>query len=116
MGDARGEGPAQASDASIPPVAGSRPLVPLALAFPLGIGLEQWLELRPVGWTVALGLALVLGGAVWWAGARRAVWPVLMLGFVCLGGQAMAVALFGAPANHLSRLPEPYLLSPLPLE
>jgi competence protein ComEC len=90
--------------------------VPLAVAFILGIGLEQWLQVRILGWTAALGLALALGGAAWVAAARRAVWPVLTLGFVCLGGQAMAAALFGAPANHLSRLPEAYLVSPVWLE
>lgn len=93
-----------------------RPLVPLAVAFILGIGLQHWLELGTLGWTAALGITLVLGSAVWWAGVRHALWPVLMLGFVCLGGQAMAVALFGAPANHLSRLSEASLLSPTPLE
>ncbi|MGE5849073.1 MAG: DNA internalization-related competence protein ComEC/Rec2 [Candidatus Methylomirabilota bacterium] len=90
--------------------------MPLAVAFTLGIGLEHWLEWRPLGWTAALGIALVLGGGVWWAGVRRAVWPVLILGFVGLGGQAMAAALFGAPPNHLSRLSEASLLSPAPLE
>ena len=50
------------------------------------------------------------------AGVRRAVWPVLILGFICLGGQAMAAVLFGAPANHLSRMPEADLLSPVWLE
>lgn len=103
-------------NAGAPRLVGSRPLVPLAVAFTLGIGLEHWLEWRPLGWTAALGIALVLGGGVWWAGVRRAVWPVLILGFVGLGGQAMAAALFGAPPNHLSRLSEASLLSPAPLE
>lgn len=93
-----------------------RPLVPLAVAFMLGIGLQHWLELGTVGWTAALGIALALGSGVWWLGARRAMWPVLMVGFVCLGGQAMAAALFGAAPNHLSRLSESSLLSPVPLE
>jgi competence protein ComEC len=106
----------QASDPGGPAPAGSRPLVPLAAAFTLGIALEHWLELRPVGWTAALGVALVLGGGVWWAGMQRAVWAVLSLGFLCLGGQAMAAVLFGAPANHLSRLSEADLLSPVGLE
>jgi competence protein ComEC len=110
------EASAQASDRGSPRPAASRPLVPLAAAFVLGIALEHWLELRPVGWTAALGLALVLGGGVWWTGVRRAVWPALILGFICLGGQAMSAALLGAPANHLSRLPETDLLSPVWLE
>jgi competence protein ComEC len=93
-----------------------RPLVPLAVAFILGIGLQHWLELGTLGWMAALGITLVFGSAVWWAGERHVMWPVLMLGFVCLGGQAMAAALFGSPANHLSRLSEASLLSPTPLE
>ena len=116
MSDTRGESPSQASNPAIQNPAGLRPLVPLAVAFMLGIGLQHWLELGTIGWTAALGIALVLGSGVWWAGARRAMWPVLMLGFVCLGGQAMAAALFGAPPNHLSRLSEASLLSPARLE
>jgi competence protein ComEC len=94
----------------------SRPLVPLAAAFCLGIALEHALVLRPLPWTTALLGALLLGSGAWWLGARRALGPVLILGFVCLGGQAMAAALFGQPANHVSRLPEAALVSPLPLE
>ncbi len=116
MGDARVQGSSLSSGPGAPRLAESRPLVPLAVAFILGIGLEQWLELRTLDWTAALGIALVLGSGVWWADARRAMWPVLMLGFGCLGGQAMAAALLGAPANHLSRLPEVSLLSPAQLE
>jgi len=116
MVDLRDEASPQASDPGSPLPAGSRPLVPLAAAFTLGIALEHWLELRPIGWTAALGVALALGSGTWWAGVRRAVWPVLILGFICLGGQAMAAVLFGAPANHLSRLPEADLLSPVWLE
>jgi len=116
MGDARVEGTSRSSVPGARGLAGSRPLVPLAVAFILGIGLEHWLEFRTLGWTAGLGIGLLIGSGVWWAGARRAMWPVLMLGFGCLGGQAMAAALFGAPANHLSRLPEVSLLSPAPLE
>lgn len=116
MVELRDEASPEASDPGGPPPAGSRPLVPLAAAFTLGIALERWLELRPLGWTAALGVALVLGIGVWWVGVRRAVWPVLILGFLCLGGQAMAAVLFGAPANHLSRLSEANLLSPVWLE
>ncbi|HEX9898396.1 MAG TPA: hypothetical protein VGC81_04175, partial [Candidatus Methylomirabilis sp.] len=61
MVDLRDEASPQASDPGSPLPAGSRPLVPLAAAFTLGIALEHWLELRPIGWTVALGVALVLG-------------------------------------------------------
>ncbi|MGH7536053.1 MAG: ComEC/Rec2 family competence protein, partial [Gemmatimonadales bacterium] len=91
-------------------------MVPLAAAFCLGIALQQALGLRPLPWTIAVTGALLLGLGAWWAGARRVLLPILVLGFACLGGQAMAQALLGDPAHHLRRLPEAYLLSPIPLE
>src|SRR5208337_5087043 len=57
-----------------------------------------------------------VAGGVWWLGARRLLLPALTLTFACLGGQAMGQALFGQPANHVSRVPDPYLSSPVPLE
>ncbi len=93
-----------------------RPLVPLATAFCLGIAFQHLCDLRPLPWTLAVGVALLLAGGLWWRGARRPLLPVLTLAFACLGGQAMALALFGQPANHVSRLPDPYLSSPIPLE
>ena len=93
-----------------------RPLVPLAVALCLGIAFQQALHLRPLLWTLALLLALLLAGGIWWFGARRLLLPALTLAFACLGGQAMGQALFGQPANHVKRLPEAYLASSVPLE
>ena len=99
-----------------PEPAPTRPLVPLAAAFCLGIALQQALGIRPLLWTLAVAGALLLGGGAWWAGARRVLPFILGLGFACLGGQAMAQALLGDPAHHLRRLPEPHLGSPIALE
>jgi competence protein ComEC len=93
-----------------------RPLVPLAVAFCLGIAFQQALHLPPVLWTLAVPVTLLLAGGAWWLGARRLLFPVILLTFACLGGQAMGQALFGQPANHVSRLPEAYLVSPVSLE
>lgn len=93
-----------------------RPLVPLAVAFCLGIGLEWALQVAPSAWVAALLLACLAAAAAWWRGARRLLPSLLAVGFCCLGGQAMAAALFGDPANSLGRLPEAYLDSPLALE
>ena len=94
----------------------SRPLVPLALAFCLGIVLEERLGLGPAAWMLVVGVCLVGAGAARWSGPHGLVLPLLVLGFGCLGAEAMAGALFGYPANHLSRLPEVWLDAPLPLE
>ncbi len=104
------------------PVGGSRdagparPLVPLAAAFCVGIALERTLALRPAAWTTAVAILLLLGGGAWWRGTRRLLSASLILAFAGLGGQAMATALFGDPVHHLSRVPDPYLSSPVPLE
>ncbi|MBI2561124.1 MAG: hypothetical protein HYW08_01670, partial [candidate division NC10 bacterium] len=83
-------------------VAGStRPLLPLAAAFCIGIALEHVLALRPAAWTTAVAILLLLGGGAWWRGMRRLLSAGLILLFAGLGGQAMAVALFGDPAHHL---------------
>jgi competence protein ComEC len=94
----------------------SRPLLPLALAFCVGIVLEDALALAPAIWLLAATATLVAAGVARWGGIRGLVLPLLVLGFGCLGGQAMAGALFGSPAYHLSRLPETSLDAPLPLE
>ena len=93
-----------------------RPLVPLALALCLGIACQHVLRLPLLLWTLAVLVTLLLAGGLWWLGARRLLLPVMTLSFACLGGQAMGQALFGQPANHVSRLPEAYLTSPVPLE
>ncbi len=92
------------------------PLVPLAAAFCLGIALQQALGLRPLPWTMAAAGALLLGGGAWLARARRVLPFILVLGFACLGGQAMAQALLGQPAHHLRRLPEAHLGTAIALE
>lgn len=94
----------------------ARPLVPLAAAFCVGIALEYALALRPAAWTTTVALLLLLGGGAWWGGMRRLLSASLILAFVGLGGQGMAAALFGDPAHHLSRVPDPTLSSPVPLE
>ena len=96
--------------------ASTRPLVSLAAAFSVGIAVESVLVVRPIGWSAAAAVLLVLGGVAWWTEARRLLTAVLALTFACLGAQAMAQVLLGDPANHLSRLPEAYLTSPIPLE
>lgn len=93
-----------------------RPLVPLAAALCLGIAVESAFQLRPLLWTLLIPVTLLAAGGVWWLGARRLLLPALILTFACLGGQAMGQALFGQPANHVSRLPGLYLSSPIPLE
>jgi len=96
--------------------ASDRPLVPLAVSLCLGIAFQQAFQLPSLLWTLAVLVALVLAGGAWGLEARRLLLPVLILAFACLGGQAMAQAIFGHPANHLSRLPEAHLASPIPLE
>lgn len=102
--------------ASTPDPGASRPLVPLTLAFCLGIVLEDTLGLAPAAWVLAVAASLVGAAVARRAGARGLVLPLLILGFGCLGAERMAGALFGSPANHLSRLPEVSLDAPLPLE
>lgn len=94
----------------------SRPLVPLAVAFCLGILLEETLRFHPAAWVLAVAASIVGAASARWAGARGLVLPLLVLGFGCLGAESMAGALFGYPANHLSRLPEVSLETSLPLE
>jgi competence protein ComEC len=94
----------------------SRPLVPLAAAFALGIASQHALALRPVAWLLAVACLLFLGVVAWWVGARHLVPPILILAFACLGGQAMAADLFARPAHHLSQVPEAYLASPVLVE
>jgi competence protein ComEC len=109
-------GDGEPSPAGRPQQAPDRPLVPLAAAFCLGIAVQQAAHLRPLHWMLAVLVTLLLAGGAWRLGARRLLLPALILAFACLGGQAMSQALSGQPANHVSRLPEPYLSSPVPLE
>ena len=95
---------------------GARPLVPLAVAFGLGIALAPALPLGSVGWAAAALVGLILGAIGPWVGARHLRWPGLLAGFLCLGAQAMVVALREAPPHHVSRLPEAALGAPILLE
>ncbi len=109
-----GQGGSSCPDPSQP--ASTRPLVPLAAAFSLGIAVETALMLPATRWSGVVAAALFLGGVTWWVGVRRLFTPVLMVIFVCLGAQAMAQALLGNPLHHLSRVPEAHLAFPVPLE
>ncbi len=102
------------ADPSGPPP--NRPLVPLTVALCLGIAVQHVLYLPLLFWTLAVLVTLLLAGGVWWLGASRLLLPVMTLTFACLGGHAMGQALFGQPANHVSRLPDAYLESPVSLE
>ena len=93
-----------------------RPLVPLAIALCLGIAFQRAVQLPLLFWMVAITVVLLLAGGVWWLGVKPLLLPVITLTFACLGGYAMGQALFGQPANHVSRLPDAYLASPVFLE
>jgi len=109
--DGRGQASADALDSQL-----ERPLVPLTVAFSLGIAFQQALHPPSVLWTLAVLVTLLLAGGAWWLGAPRLLLPVISLTFACLGGQVMGQALSGQWPNHVGRLPEAYLVSPVPLE
>jgi competence protein ComEC len=92
------------------------PLVPLAVAFSLGIALAPAFPIGSGGWAGAalLGLALGVLGPSLGAGFLR--WPGLVAGFVCLGAQAVIGAVREAPPHHLSRVPEAALIAPVVAE
>jgi competence protein ComEC len=91
-------------------------LVPLAVAFGLGIAAAPALSLGPAGWAASalLGFAAAVAGP--WIRLRSLCWPALAAGFFCLGAHAIVVAERGAPAHHISRLPEASLTAPLAVE
>lgn len=92
------------------------PLVPLAVAFCLGIVAQVWLGGSLSSWTGAVVLALVAGGALAWTSRRRAAWAAFVVGFAALGGQAMVGAGSGLPVHHVARLPEEWLPGPIQME
>ena len=95
---------------------GGRPMLPLASAFGLGILLESWLGVPARVWVVGtLGL-LAVALLLWRAGRPRLSRILVVAIFLGLGAQCLAMALLGAPADHLSRLPEAWLAAPLRLE
>lgn len=120
--------PAKGGDLTLfPPAAGEgsrstgpfrlvRPLLPLAIAFGLGIAVAPALPLGSMWWAVATLLLLVLGGAASFLGASRLGWLLVLGGFLCLGGHGMAAAYREAPGHHVSRLPETALAASIPVE
>src|SRR5512137_2504050 len=60
------------------------PLVPLAVAFGLGIAAAPALSLGAAGWAAAALFGLTLGAAGPWVRLRRLRWPALVVGFLCL--------------------------------
>ncbi|MBS1116072.1 MAG: putative Metallo-beta-lactamase superfamily [candidate division NC10 bacterium] len=92
------------------------PLVSLAVAFGLGIAAAPALSLGPGVWAASALVGLALAAASAWARLRRLRRPALVAGFVCLGAYAAVVAERGAPAHHVSRIPEASLAAPLAVE
>jgi len=95
--------------------AGTHPFLPLAGAFGAGILLATRLSLPPAAWAAgSLGCvaALLLAWRFGYARIGRALAAASFLG---LGAQAMGAVLVEAPPNHLSRLPEAWLSSPIRL-
>jgi competence protein ComEC len=107
-------GPPRAADRSR--VALARPLVPLALAFGLGIALASVLPLGSAWWAAGAFLLLCLGGVAPFFGASRLGWPLLLAGFLCLGIHGAIVAAREAPPNHVSRLPDAAMAASVPVE
>ncbi|HTU02963.1 MAG TPA: ComEC/Rec2 family competence protein, partial [Candidatus Sulfotelmatobacter sp.] len=92
-----------------------RPLLPLAIGFAIGIAAESLLESPPGPWALAAIVSLLAGGLTAWRCAAL-FRPAAVLLFVCLGGHAMAVALWEYPPDHLHRLSEDWLDMPVALE
>ena len=71
----------------------ARPLVPLAVAFAVGIALASAVAIDSRGWTG--GALLTLGGGILalWLRAPALRWPLLATAFVCLGAQTATVAM-----------------------
>ncbi len=107
---------ASAPGTAPPRAIGIGPLVPLAVAFGLGIAAAPGFPVGPGGWAAAglLGLGLAAAGS--WVRLRRVRWPALMAGFFCLGAHAAVIAEQGAPAHHISRVPEDSLAVPIAVE
>jgi competence protein ComEC len=92
------------------------PLVPLAVAFVVGVALAPRVPFGSWVWTGAALVALALGAV----GPRIRVvwlrWPGLAAGFLCLGFQTGIAAEREAPAHHVRRLPESALAGPVLVE
>jgi competence protein ComEC len=93
-----------------------RPLVPQAVAWAAGIAAERLAGLAQLPWLLGAAGALLAGAAAWRAGRPALLRAAAAALFLCLGGQAMAVALHGHPGRHASRLPEAWLAGPVAIE
>jgi competence protein ComEC len=98
------------------PKAMRRPLVPLVIAFLLGIVGARLLQLPAVVWLLAgvtaAGLSLL--SAVY--NQRRAACVFLLLLFFSLGAGRLGVESYRLPPHHIDRLPEEVLDQPLLIE
>ncbi len=92
------------------------PLIPLAVAFVLGITAAPVLSLGAGGWAAAALAGLAFGVAGPWVRLRSLRWPALAAAFFCLGVHAAVVAERGAPPHHVSRLPDAVLTAALAVE
>jgi competence protein ComEC len=98
------------------PLALLRPLVPLAVAFSLGIALAPALPFGSAWWAAGAIVLLLLGGLVAFVRGGRLAWPLLLAGFCCLGIHGTVVAEREAPPNDLRRVPEETLAASLTVE
>lgn len=93
-----------------------RPLVPLVIAFLLGIVAARLLQLPAVVWLLAgvtaAGLSLL--SAVY--NQRRVACVFLLLLFFSLGAGRLGVESYRLPLHHIDRLPEEVLDQPLLIE
>ena len=108
--------PPDAPEAVPPPAARAGPLVPLAVAFGMGIAAAPALPLGPAGWATAALVGLALGAMGSWVRLRSLPWPALAAAFFCLGAHAAVVAERGMPPHHVRRLPEAALAASLAIE
>ncbi len=93
-----------------------RPLVPLAVAFAVGIALAPAVATGSQAWAGAALLAL--GGGILAPRLRRPAlrWPLLAVAFVCLGAQTATDAVQEVPPHHLRRVAEEALAAPARVE
>jgi len=93
-----------------------RPLVPLAVAFSLGIALAPALPFGSAWWAGGAIVLLLLGALAPSVGGSRLAWPLLLAGFCCLGVHGMVVAAREAPPHDIRVLSETALGASLLVE
>jgi competence protein ComEC len=93
-----------------------RPLVPLAVAFTLGVATERLAGAGQAAWLLAAVAAGLVGAGAWRRGAAATARVAAIALFGCLGAYALSGALEGRPAGHASRLPDGALVAPVALE